>query len=109
MAVIYETHGTGLSRPSWEREIDLQLFRHEILRYWAGTPNRHRRINRLYCRMRIGAAHRELFRGNGGDSWRPVTFLAQNGIAATAPRCFPTEPTFSTRATTVFGVLGRSA
>ena len=28
------------------------------------------------------------------DSWRPVTapFLAQNGLAATAPRCLPTEP-----------------
>ena len=40
--VMYETHWTGLSRPSWERRMDLQLFRHEILRYWAGTPNPHR-------------------------------------------------------------------
>ena len=35
---MYETHWTGLSRPSWEREMDLQLFRHEILRHGAGTP-----------------------------------------------------------------------
>ena len=44
-------------------------------------------------------------------TWRPVTgaLLAQNGSAATAPRCFPTEPTFSTRATTVCDGLGRSA
>ena len=31
--VMYETHWTGLSRPSWEREMDLQLSHHEILRY----------------------------------------------------------------------------
>ena len=44
-------------------------------------------------------------------TWRPVTaaFLAQNGLAATALRCFPTEPTFGTRATTVCGSLGRSS
>ena len=44
------------------------------------------------------------------DSWLPVTaaFLAQNGRAATAPRCFPTEPAFGTRATTVCGGVGRS-
>ena len=30
---MYETHWTGLSRPSWEREMDLQLSHHEILRY----------------------------------------------------------------------------
>ena len=39
IAMMYETHWTGLCEPSWEREMDLQLFRHEILRYWAGTPN----------------------------------------------------------------------
>ena len=43
----------------------LQLFHHEVLRYWAGTPNQHRRTNRLYRRMRIGAAQRELSRNNG--------------------------------------------
>ena len=45
------------------------------------------------------------------DSWRTDTaaFLAQNGLAATALRCFPTKPTFGTRATTVCGGLGRSA
>ena len=45
--------------------MDLQLFRHEILRYWAGTRNQHRQTNRLYGRMRIGAAQRELSRNNG--------------------------------------------
>ena len=39
---MYETHWTGLSRPSWKREIDLELSHHEILRYWAGTPNQYR-------------------------------------------------------------------
>ena len=45
--------------------MDFKLFRHEILRYWAGTPNQHRQTNRLYRRMRIGAAQRELSRNNG--------------------------------------------
>ena len=62
---MYETHWTGLLGPSWEREMDLQLFRHEILRYWAGTPNQHRQTNRPYRRIRIGAAQRELPRNNG--------------------------------------------
>ena len=43
----------------------LQLSHHAILRYWAGTPNQHRQPNRLYRRMRIGAAQREIPRSNG--------------------------------------------
>ena len=65
IAVMYETHWKGLSGPSWEREMVLQLFHHEVLRYWAGTPNQHRRTNRLYRRMRIGAAQRDLSPSNG--------------------------------------------
>ena len=45
--------------------MDLQRFCHEILRYWAGTPNQHHQTNRLYRQMRIGAAQRELFQSNG--------------------------------------------
>ena len=63
--MIYDKHWMGLSGPSWEWEMDLQLFRHEILRYWTGTRNQHRQANRLHHRMRIGAAQRELSRGNG--------------------------------------------
>ena len=62
---MYETHWMGLSGSSWEREMDLQLFRDELLRYRAGTPNQNRQNNRLYRRMRIGAAQRELSRNNG--------------------------------------------
>ena len=65
IAVMCETHWTGLSGPSGEREMGLQLFRHELLRYWAGTPNQYRQTNRLYRRMRIGAAQRELSQSNG--------------------------------------------
>ena len=36
-----------------------------MLRYWTGTLDQHRQINRFYCRMRIGAAQRELSRTNG--------------------------------------------
>ena len=45
--------------------MEIHLSRPHILRYWAGTPNQHRQPNRLYCRMRIGAAQRELSRNNG--------------------------------------------
>ena len=45
--------------------MDLQLFRHKILRYSAGSPNQHRRTNPLDRRMRVGAAQRERSRGNG--------------------------------------------
>ena len=45
--------------------MDLQLSRHEILLYRAGTPNQHRQTNRLYRRMRIRAVHRELSLNNG--------------------------------------------
>ena len=62
---MYETHWTGLSGPSWVREMDLKLFCHKMLCYWAGIPNQHRQNNRLYRRMRIGAAQRELSRSNG--------------------------------------------
>ena len=65
IAVLYKTHWVGLPEPSWEREMDLHLSRSHILRYWAGTPDRHRQTNRLYRRMRIGAAQRELSRNNG--------------------------------------------
>ena len=63
--MMYETHWTGLSRSSWEREMDPQLSRHETLRCWAGTPNQYRQTILLYRRMRIGAAQRELSRSNG--------------------------------------------
>ena len=63
IAVLYETHWVGLSEPSWEREMDLHLSRTHMLRYWAGTPDQ--QPNRLYRRMRIGAAKRELSRNNG--------------------------------------------
>ena len=45
--------------------MDLQLSRTHISRYWAGTPDQHRQTNRLYRRMGIGTAQRELSRNNG--------------------------------------------
>ena len=45
--------------------MDLQLFCNGILRYWTGTPNEHFHTNRLYCRIQIGAAQRELSQSNG--------------------------------------------
>ncbi len=65
IAVLYKTHWSGLPLPSWEREMDLQRFRHHILQYWAGTPDQHRQHNRRYRAMRIGSALRELARLKG--------------------------------------------
>ena len=69
--MLYKTHWVGLSEPSWEREMDLQLSRTHILRYWAGAPDQDRQTNRLFRRMRIGAAQRELSRNNGGRVLAP--------------------------------------
>ena len=82
IAVMYETQWTGVSRPSWEREIDLQLFRHELFRDWTGTPNQHRQTNRLYRRILIGAAQRELSRRNGERYFGARARLFSSGITA---------------------------
>ena len=68
IAVLYKTQCAELSEPSWEREMDIHLSRYHTLRYWAGTPDQHRQTNRLYRRMLIGAAQRELSRIMGNVS-----------------------------------------
>ena len=91
---MYEMHWTGLSRPSLEREMNLQLFRHEILRYGAGTPNQHRQTNVCTVGWEL-VLHNGKFLGvTARDSRRPVTaaFRTQNCLATTATRCFPTSP-----------------
>ena len=105
IAVMYETHSTGLSRPSWEREMDLQLSRQQILLYWEGTPNQHRQTNRLYCQMVIEAAQREISRANG------ERFLAPGyGCVSRADwlrhyntTVFPNGPVFGPKTMTVCG------
>ena len=62
VAVLYETPWKGLLRPTWERESDLLHARQCILEYWAGVPLQLRQANRVYRRMRVGAAQRELAR-----------------------------------------------
>ena len=71
IAVLYETQRKGLLQPSWEREMDLQHSRQHILHYWAGTPLQHQQANRLYRRMRVGAAQRELSRDQGARFLSP--------------------------------------
>ena len=77
--MLYKTRWVGLSKPSWEREMDLHLSPSHILRYWAGTPDQHRQTNRRNRRMRIDTAQRELSR----NSWER---LLAPGYA-----CFPRE------------------
>ena len=109
IVVMYETPRTGLSRPFWEREMDLQLSRHGSLRHCPGTPNQHRQTNRLYRWMRKGAEQRELSRSNGEWFLAPgygFTYRTPIGFADPETPCFPTGPTFGTRATTVCGGSG---
>ena len=55
-AVLHETHWDSLLRPTWERELDLQAFRHHILSYWAAGPAQHQPNTRQYQQLRINAA-----------------------------------------------------
>lgn len=71
---MYETHSKVKMRVSWERKIDLKRFRHDILLYWVGMPERTRQGDYHYRNMRKGAAARELCRmenkcfvAKGGD------------------------------------------
>ena len=78
--------------------MDLQLTRHDILRYWASTPNRTATptVCTAGCKLVL---HNGNFLGvTTSVSWRPATaaFHTQNGLAATAPRCFTTEPDVAT-------------
>ena len=77
IAVLYETHWNGILRPTCERELDLQAFRHLILAYWANGPDHHLPNTRQYQQLRINAAARELARAKGErylpGSYRLVT------------------------------------
>ena len=65
IAVLYEIHWNGILRPTWEREMDLQTFRHLILAYWANGPDHHQPNTRQYQQLRINAAARDIARANG--------------------------------------------
>ena len=77
IAVLYETHWKGILRPTWERELNLQAFRHLILAYWANGPDHHQPNTRQYQQLRINAAAREIARAKGErhlpGSYRLVT------------------------------------
>ena len=92
IAVMYGTHWTGLSRPSWEREMDLQLSRHAILRYWAGSPIQHRQPTVCTAGCELVLLNGKFLGVTASASCRPAkpAFRTQNSFAGTAPRCFPT-------------------
>ena len=91
--------------------MDVHLSRSHILRYWAGTPDHHRQANRLYRRMRIGAAQRELSRNNGERFLTPgyACVSAPIGFVATTTQYFLRELTFGTRETMGYGGLEKLA
>ena len=62
---MYETHWKGILRPTWERELNLQAFRHKILAYWASIPDHRQPNTRQYQQLRINAASREIARAKG--------------------------------------------
>ena len=41
ITVLHETHWDSILRPTWERELDPQAFRHHILSYWVARPAQH--------------------------------------------------------------------
>ena len=65
IAVLYETHWDNILRPTWERELDLQAFRHHIISYWAAGPAQYQPHTRQYQQLRIAAAAREITRSKG--------------------------------------------
>ena len=78
IAVLYETHWKELLQPSWERQMDLQHSQQHILHYWAGTPLQHQQANRLYRRMRVGAAQREISQDEGARFLSPGYSLVKH-------------------------------
>ena len=55
--------------------------------YWAGTPDQHRQTKRLYRRMLIGAAQRELSRNNGERfSVARLRLRPTRGVVSPLPR-----------------------
>ena len=110
IAVLYKTHWVGLSEPSWEREMDLKLSRTHIVRYWAGTPDQQCQTNRLYRRMRIGAAQHELSRNNGERFLAPGYTCVPRGewLRRYRDTVLPKEPNFATKATMGCGGLEKS-
>ena len=79
IAVAYETYWTALSRPSWEREMDLQFF---ATRYYVTKPA----LRSSTAKPTVCTARCKLVMHNGSSlgvtasvSWRPTTaaFLVQ--------------------------------
>ena len=111
IAVLYETHWNGILRPTWERELDLQAFRHLILAYWANGPDHHQPNARQYQQLRINAAARELARASGErrlpGSYRLVTTDVCRARFLSA--LYLSEPRFGIIPSTVLGGLVRSS
>ena len=65
IAVLYGTHWDSLLRPTWERELDLQAFRHHILSHGAAGPAQHQPHTQQYQQLCINIAAREIARSEG--------------------------------------------
>ena len=80
VAVLYETHCNGILRPTWERELDLQAFRHLILAYWENGPDHHQPNTLQYQQLRINATAREIARTKGERHLPGSYRLVTNGV-----------------------------
>ena len=109
IAVLYKTHWVGLSEPSWEREMDIQLSRTHILRYGPALRTSTAKPTAFTAGCAL-ARHSVSFPGTTANGfWRPAALAShvRSGFAAT--RCSPREPTFGTMATMGCGGLEKSA
>ena len=89
IAVRYETHWDSILRPTWERELDVQAFRHHILSYWAAGPAQNQSHTQQYQQLRIAAAARKISRSKGErhlpGSYRLVADSVYHARFRTAP------------------------
>ena len=88
-AVLYKTHWVGLSEPSWEREMGLQLSRTHSLRYWASIPGQHRQTNRLSAGFALARYSVSFLETTARVLWYRATreSNARSGLAATTTQC----------------------
>lgn len=86
--VMYGTHWKGFTCPSWGRQMDLQLSRHQILLYWATVKPTTSTVDRESAlpNGNLLEVTASVFRHLATAGCRVLTPCTD-----AAPRCFPTE------------------
>ena len=111
IAVLYETHWNGILRPTWEREMDLQAFRHPFLPIgrMVQTTTNLTPGNTNNCELTLPRAKSPSPTANA--TYRVLTDLSLT--TSTAPAFYPllclSEPPFGTIPLMALGGLGKSS